>query len=259
MPDNKKLFTPVEQTPRYKLVAQQIAELINTGQLPAESKMPTDRELVDQLGVSRATVREAMIALEITGFIENRFGAGAYVCSVVPEVSTLSQVTGPGPFELLEARMVIEGEIALLASQLVTKEQLNYLERCNVEMKNETIDIVSGGKSDQEFHKQIARVTENTSLINLVSEFWRERARLPMWVRLHSRIGDDEEIRQQLILEHDAIVSALREKDGQLAKDTMRSHIASFGRSLLERWDGLEENQKQNLSPPSERLVRQLR
>lgn len=259
MPKLKKIFTPVEQLPRYKLVAQQIAELISSGQLAAESKMPTDRELVDQLSVSRATVREAMIALEIAGFIENRFGAGAYVCALVPEVSALSAVSGPGPFELLEARMVLEGEIAFLASQLITKEQLKYLERCNISMRDETIDVVSGDKSDQEFHIQIARATGNTAFINMVTEFWRERAKLPMWVQMHSRISDEEAVRDQLIREHEAVVCALHNRDAQAAKDTMRAHIGSFGRSLLERWNGLEENQKEDIAPPSERLVRQLR
>ena len=81
------MFKPVEQTPRYKLVAQQIADLILSGRLERGTKMPTERELVEELGVSRPTVREAMIALEITGFVENSFGAGAYV-SVAPPCSS---------------------------------------------------------------------------------------------------------------------------------------------------------------------------
>ncbi len=259
MSENKNIFTPVEQVPRYKLVAQQIAELITSGQLAPESKMPTDRELVDLLGVSRATVREAIIALEITGYIENRFGAGAYVCGIPPAAGALSAVSGPGPFELLEARMVLEGEIAFLASQLITKKQLRYLEQCNIEMKREKVEVVSGGKSDQEFHVHIARATENTALIKMVSEFWRERTRLPMWVRMHRRIGDDTDILEQLVFEHETVVSALHARDAELAKETMQGHIASFGKSLLERWDGLEENQKEHVVPPSERLVRQLR
>lgn len=259
MSERKSIFTPVEQMPRYKLVAQQIAELITSGQLPVESKMPTDRELVDQLGVSRTTVREAMIALEITGFIENRFGAGAYVSAMPPEASALSEVSGPGPFELLEARMVVEGEIAYLASQLITKEQLCFLESCNTEMEKIAKDVVSGHKSDQAFHIQIARATENTALINMVTEFWRERTRLPMWVRMHSRIGDEEMYRDQQLREHRALVCALRAKEAQQAKDAMREHIASFGRHLLEKWKGLEDNQKEEVEPPSERLVRQLR
>jgi len=259
MSGSRNIFTPIEQVPRYKLVAQQIAELITSGQLAAESKMPTDRELVDQLGVSRATIREAMIALEITGFIEVRFGAGAYVSAVVPAASALGAVTGPGPFELLEARMVVEGEIAYIASQLITKQQLRYLERCNVGMKHETIDVISGGKSDREFHKHIARATENTALINMVSEFWRERTRLPMWVRMHKRLGEERDIRDQIIHEHEAVVSALHARDAERAKDAMRTHIASFGRSLIERWNGLEENEKEEVAPPSERLVRALR
>lgn len=259
MSEYKSIFTPVEQIPRYKLVAQQIAELIKSGQLSAESKMPTDRELVDQLGVSRTTVREAMIALEITGFIENRFGAGAYVSAFAPETSALSQVSGPGPFELLEARMVVEGETAYMASQLISEEQLNYLKRCNSEMENEAKDIVSGLKSDQAFHIQIARATRNTALVNMVAEFWRERTRLPMWVRMHSRVGNEEMYRDQQIREHEALVSALHARDAQWAKDAMREHIASFGRHLLEKWKDLEENQKEDVEPPSERFVRQLR
>lgn len=259
MSESKKLFTPVEQMPRYKLVAQQIAELISSGELVAESKMPTDRELVDQLGVSRATVREALIALEITGFVENRFGGGVYVSAIPPSTSALSQVTGPGPFELLEARMVIEGEIAAVASQLITAEQLAFLERCNVEMKLETNNVFSGGKSDRAFHNQIVRATENTALINIVAEFWQERTRLPMWVQMHSRLGDVEDFRDRLISEHEALVTALHARDAQQSKDMMRAHIASFGRSLLERWNGLEDEQKDDIAPPSERLVQQLR
>jgi len=259
MKHSNKIFTPVEQMPRYKLVAQQIAELINSGQLPVETKMPTDRELVEQLGVSRATVREAMIALEISGFIENRFGAGAFVAALPPEAGALSQVTGPGPFELLEARMVIEGEIAFVASQLITSERIDNLLQCNIAMREESDNVLSGGKADREFHNQIVKSTENTALINIVSEFWRERTRLPMWVRMHQRLGEVEEMREQLIAEHQAIVSALQQGDGQLAKDTMRAHIASFGRSLLERWHGLEDEQKDDVRPPSDRLVQQLR
>ncbi len=259
MPENKNLFTPVEQVPRYKLVAQQIAELIRSGQLPAESKMPTDRELVDQLGVSRATVREAMIALEISGFIDNRFAAGSYVAAIPPEVGALSRVTGPGPFELLEARMVIEGEIAAEAAQLITSEQVEALNQCNAAMREESGNVVSGGKADSEFHIQIAKATENTALINIVSEFWRERRRLPLWVQMHHRLGDIEEIRDQLITEHMAVVSALHAREPQQAKDAMRAHIASFGRSLLERWHELEDEQKDDVTPPSERLVQQLR
>jgi len=259
MSDNKSIFTPVEQMPRYKLVAQQIAELITSGQLAAESKMPTDRELVDQLGVSRTTVREAMIALEITGFIENRFGAGAYVSAMPPEAGALSEVSGPGPFELLEARMVVEGEIAYIASQLITKTQLRFLESCNNEMERVAKDVISGHKPDQAFHIQIARATENTALVSMVTEFWRERARLPMWVRMLGRIGDEERYRDQQLQEHKALVSALQAKDAQQAKDAMREHIASFGRHLLEKWKDLEENQKEDVEPPSDRLVRQLR
>ena len=100
------MFKPIEQTPRYKLVERQIADLILCGRLAPGTKMPTERELVDELGVSRSTVREAMIVLEVTGFVDNSFGGGAVVSRAPPASSPLADVEQPGPFELLEARMM---------------------------------------------------------------------------------------------------------------------------------------------------------
>lgn len=259
MSSTKAVFNPVEQAPRYKLVARQIVELIEAGELVPGTKMPPDRELVAQLGVSRATIREATIALEIAGFIDNRYGAGAYVAALPPESGAISELSGPGPFELLEARMVLEGEIAAIASQLIDKQDIEALKRCNEKMRNETNKRFWGGNADEEFHRTIARATSNTALSNMVAEFWRQRTRLPMWVRMHSRVGELDEFRMELIVEHEAIVNALESGDAAQSREAMRAHIASFGRSLLNRWNTLEDVQREDTPPPSDRLVKQLR
>jgi len=255
----KTRLRQVEQVPRYKLAARQIADLIECGELRPGSKMPTDRELVDRLGVSRATIREAIIALEISGFVENRFGAGAFVSHNLPESSALSKVSGPGPFELLEARMLVEGEIAFLASQSITDEQLSRMEECNRKMRWEEGDRLRIGSADEQFHRILAQATQNTALINMVAQFWSERTKLPMWVQLHREVGDMGELREQLVAQHELVVLALHERHAEKSKQAMRSHIASVGRLLLDSWNTLEHNQKEDITPPSEQLVKQLR
>ncbi len=251
------MFKQVEQIPRYRLVAEQIADLIVSGKLIRGSKMPPDRELVERLGVSRATVREAMIALEISGFVENRFGAGAYISETPPISSKINVATTPGPFELLEARMTIEGEIASLAAQHITEGDIKRLEYCIACMRDEKAEEFWGGNADEEFHITIANATNNTSFVNIVREFWRQRTQMPMWVQMHGRINVDT-MRDLLIEEHLVIVEALKSGDSQRAGNAMRNHISSFGRSLLEKWNTLDETTKTAITPPEARLMNRL-
>ena len=249
------MFKPVEQTPRYKLVAQQIADLILSGNLERGAKMPTERELVEELGVSRPTVREAMIALEITGFVENSFGAGAYVSNTPPPTSPLTDMNQPGPFELLEARMLIEGEVAQLAAQHVTDRELDNLRACNERMH--TNDPDEFWLSDEEFHVAIAGASKNSAFANIVRDFWRQRTRMPMCVRMTERVSVDD-VRDGIIDTHHRIVDALAARDGERAKTEIQAHLGDFGRALLDKWNGLENDLRNELSPPAERLVRQL-
>ncbi len=251
------MFKQVEQTPRYRMVAEQIADLIISGQLSRGAKMPPDRELVEKLGVSRATIREAMIALEISGFVENRFGAGAYVSETPPISSKLNVAATPGPFELLEARMTIEGEIASIAAQNIIDEDIKRLEYCISCMRDEKAEEFWGGNADEEFHIIIANATNNMSFVNIVREFWRQRTQMPMWVQMHGRINV-ETMRSLLIEEHLIIVEALKAGDPVLAGNAMRNHISSFGRSLLEEWNTLDETTRTETSPPDERLMDRL-
>ena len=249
------MFAQIEQTPRYKIVAKQIAELIVAKKLPHGSKMPTDRELVEMLGVSRATVREAIIALEISGFVENRFGAGAYVSKSPPYSSQLTGMNDPGPFELLQARRIIEGEIASVAAEYITPDDILHLEKCIDQMRSEK--AAWGENADEEFHVSIARITRNQSFVNIVTEFWRQRTRMPMWVQMHNRVNL-EDMRSDLVSEHTEIVKALKAGDSSAAGQSMRKHICSFAKSLLEKWNDLGEDARSGSVAPDERLVREL-
>ncbi|MEH6834045.1 MULTISPECIES: FadR/GntR family transcriptional regulator [Falsihalocynthiibacter] len=251
------MFKPVAQVPRYRLVAQQIADRILEGALKAGQKMPAERVLVESLGVSRATIREALIALEITGYVENRFGAGVQVAARPPRDNQLLELAGPGPFELLEARIMIEGEVAALAAENIGPEEIARLKMLIDAMQNESGSAFWGENADEEFHLTIARATGNLALVNAVAEFWRQRLQMPMWVKIHSRVNVDA-MKPQLIQEHVEIVAALELGNGPKAREAMRRHIALFGAQILDGWQALAPEDRQEVSPPPERLRRRV-
>src|SRR5258706_1264495 len=107
----------------YRQIADQLTMLITSGEFRRGERLPSERDLAVQLGVSRPSVREALIALEIQGLVEVRVGAGIFVAQAErPAVVPVNE--GQGPFELLRARWLIEGEIAALAAREGTKGEL---------------------------------------------------------------------------------------------------------------------------------------
>src|SRR5512134_693627 len=101
----------IEPRRLYRQIADQIRTLITSGEYATGSRLPPERDLARQLGVSRPSVREALIALEVEGLVEVRIGSGIYVQSQQAVLGS-EQHAAWGPFELLRARWVIEGEVA---------------------------------------------------------------------------------------------------------------------------------------------------
>src|SRR3954462_13932785 len=102
-------FQAVVSQRLYQQVAQQISDLIRSGELPSGERLPAERDLAKRLGVSRPTIREAMVALEIAKFVEIRTGSGVYVraaATSAPDDPARARFdSGPGPFDLLTARL----------------------------------------------------------------------------------------------------------------------------------------------------------
>src|SRR5512142_2617649 len=111
----------IEPRRLYRQIADQIRTLIGSGEFPAGARLPPERDLAKQLRVSRPSVREALIALEVEGLVEVRVGSGIYVQSPPPPLPSLVSSAnghGPaGPFELIDARRAIEGECAAIAAK----------------------------------------------------------------------------------------------------------------------------------------------
>ena len=187
-----------------------------------------ERELATSLGVSRASVREAIISLEMGGLVEVRVGTGIFVTAPAAE-SAAARDAGPGPFELLQARKLIEGEIAAAAAAAATQSDLDLLRQCVVRMESHVDDFAARESSDREFHLGIAKATGNGSLELVVEGLWDQRAEL--WGRMQQHFHTPE-LARKTIRDHAAILSAITARDPKGARAAMHRHLARVVREF---------------------------
>ena len=247
MPKPPASLRPIVQHPRYRLVADQIAASLRAGELALGAKMPTDKDLVEQLGVSRATVREAMIALELLGYVETRFGAGAYVASILPEEPAPDAPQVPGYFELVEARFHIESMIAGLAAVACSADDTCALRGFVAQMVAPGASLEAVEEADRAFHLTLARATENSVFIGIVEQFWAARKSYPAWTRTHN-LHRDEDREQYFGGEHLAIIEAIEARDPQQAISAMQIHCRNSGQPMLTNWEEMGERPPPNSS-----------
>jgi GntR family uxuAB operon transcriptional repressor len=226
----------VEPRRLYRQIADQISELIASGEFPPGARLPAERELATSLGVSRASVREAIISLEMGGLVEVRVGTGIFVTAPLTQGST-ARDGGPGPFELLQARRLIEGEIAALAASKASREDLDSLRECVARMETHVDDFAVREASDREFHLRIAKATGNGSLELVVEGLWNQRAEL--WGRMQ-RHFHTVELAHKTIRDHAAILEAIAARDPSGARAAMHRHLTRVVREFQRGMDGRE-------------------
>ncbi len=226
----------VEPRRLYRQIADQIAQLIASGEYRPGARLPAERDLAISLGVSRASVREAIISLEMGGLVEVRVGSGIFVTAPVAEAAAAGDA-GPGPFELLQARKLIEGEIAAVAAARAAQPDLDSLRQCVERMQAHIDNFAMREASDREFHLGIAKATGNGSLELVVAGLWEQRAEL--WGRLQQHFHTPE-LARKTIRDHMAILSAIEARDPEAARAAMHRHIA---RVVREFQRGLEDRE----------------
>ncbi len=219
----------------YRRVIDFAAAQMNAGTFPIGARLPTERELAESLAVSRATVREAMVALEIMGVVEIRKGSGIYV--VAPSaLNGRVAALDIGAFELLEARRSIEAEVAALAAQRIAADELAELQALLDVMTQK--DIAATERADREFHLCIAKATGNAAMVSVVTDLWNMRDRCPLARTIHQRArGGDELLRLE---EHRTVFDALRAKDPDHARQAMRDHLDAVIDHLLAKTESDE-------------------
>jgi DNA-binding FadR family transcriptional regulator len=213
----------------YRQIADQIAELIASGEFPAGSRLPAERELAVSLGVSRTSVREAIISLEMSRLVEVRVGTGIFVTAPGTHAHGNGADAGPGPFELLDARKLIEGEIAALAAKNGKADDFDALQRSVESMEAHVDDFATRESVDRDFHLRIAQATGNSSLELVVQGLWNQRAEL--WGRLQQHFHTAD-LASQTIRDHAAIARAIAARDPAAARAAMHRHITRVAREF---------------------------
>ena len=227
--------------PRYRVVADQIAELIRQGDLQPGQKMPPDSELVEMLQVSRPTIREAMISLEMMGYVETRFGFGAYVAQKLPTQNGL--IENCSFSELVEARFWFEADIAAIAAVSITDEELGELRRIYDTMNTGKLTVQEIDGFDTDFHMLIARSTKNNMFISIMDQLWSVRERFPKWARIRRQILNAEKNVSAVQEEHNAILCALEAHDPRAARIAMQVHCKNFGVPFVQEWQDQQGNE----------------
>ena len=207
----------------YRKIARQLSGLIEAGEFAPGQRLPAERELAHQLGVSRPSVREALIALEIEGKVEVRVGAGVFVVAASPTSALPTQEEGEGPFELLGARRVVEGETAAWAAREAAPEEIAAI-RASVEAMaalppgDQRTDGI-----DRDFHLAIARGTHNGAMVWVVQMLW-DHGRGAMWRQMEKHFQTPA-LRNATLRDHRAICKAIEAHDARTARAGMHRHL----------------------------------
>lgn len=226
------LLVPVKQQKVYSQIVDQFIGLIERGEFQPGMQLPAERELAKYLGVSRASLREALTVMQMMGLVKTVSGQGTFICEKEEknEPAFSTPLTGDeSPFAILQARKVIEPAIAALAAiqrQDDSLEKMNgILDRVLADhSRNQVVgDVFSEG--DREFHMEIARATGNTILI-VTQQMIHDVMGQKLWLALmrHTSIATPGRFEEAMV-EHQGILEAIRNRESQLASSRTKAHL----------------------------------
>lgn len=240
----------------YRQIAEQLRELMSRGELRPGERLPAERDLAKQLGVSRPSVREALIALEVEGWVEVRTGSGVFVLDRgVRRIETRKvPETEWGPLELIRARRAVEGEIAALAATHARRKDIDAIREGIERMQEETERGLAPLAGDRMFHAAIAESTGNAVLVDIVRQFWDSR-RGPLFERLGDYFESAPSWRTAIV-EHNAVLDAIRAHDAEGARAAMQQHMDRSHTRFNASWS--RANPTEHSLPPAQRTRRQL-
>lgn len=231
----------VEPTRLYRQIAEQLRGLIARGEFVAGTRLPAERDLAKQLGVSRPSVREALIALEVEGWVEVRVGSGIYV---QPPTQRNGQAAGRagdspagaewGPLQLMQARAVVEAEVAALAARHARKPQLGAIAGALAQMQDEAAAGIEPRAGDEAFHDAVAQACGNEVLADTVRSYWSAR-HAPLFLRLGDHFETPASWSAALV-EHAAVLAAIRARDPLAARAAMQQHLKKATNRYSASW-----------------------
>lgn len=216
---------PLEPKRLYRHIAEQLRALMEAGEFTIGQRLPAERDLAVQMGVSRPSVREALIALEVEGWVEVRSGSGVYVQRNTPPIADAKAAYDEwGPLELIMARGLIEGEAAAMAAQQANQEQIDRIADALAQMKLALKEHKDPLVGDELFHRAIAQACGNEVLADTVSRYWLAR-RSPLYLRLADYFERPASWRA-VLAEHSAVLNAIKNRKPNAAREAMQNHMS---------------------------------
>jgi len=227
---------PVKTRRIYEEIVEQIRLLVSEGHVKAGDRLPSERDLAERLQVSRASVREALSALEMMGLLEIRSGEGTYIKqvnidSVVAPLAWVLSMEKDTVLELLEVRKILETQAAVLAAERAESEELMEMREALEEMRHDLRSERLGADSDHSFHYAIARGTRNKILIRLMNAISDTMHQTLKASRI--KLYESEGIPERLYREHEEIYMAIEAKAPQEACRLMLSHLEGVEKEYL--------------------------
>ncbi|MGS2720174.1 FadR/GntR family transcriptional regulator [Paraglaciecola aestuariivivens] len=220
-------------------IVEKIESLIDSGKYLPGSRLPPERELAETFDVSRPTIREAIIALEVRQRVEVKTSSGVYVLENPNDLPTDVTVSA---FELTQARALVEGEAAALAAGAITEQELKQLNETLIAMENG----IEPEKADREFHLIISRSTRNNAVLLAVKKFWQLRDSEPDIINAYKNVCDGSD--SDRLAEHRNIYLALQNRNAAQARAAMHQHFNRLINNLFEvsESQALEEVKKKS-------------
>lgn len=218
----------------FEIVARRIAAMIQARYEIGE-RLPAERDLAKTFGVSRPTVREAILSLAMSGMLKVRSNSGVYVISrhEAPDVHALE---GYGPFENLEARQLIEPQIAAIAAQRASETTVAQLAEALAMMRWEHAQGREADTSDHRFHMVLAEATGNGALVSISDSLWRAQTESGIWREIHNHMRM-EDYRPMWLRDHEDIFEAVRLRNPRKASSAMTRHLNNIRDALMEASD----------------------
>lgn len=227
---------PIKTRKIYEEIAEQLRKLVSTGKLLPGDRLPSERELAERLQVSRASVREALSALEMMGLLEVRSGEGTYIRnvnidSVVAPIAWVLSLEKDTIVQLMEVRKILESQAVSLAAERAVDAEIREMAEA-LEMMRQDLEAGQIGEvADIRFHFAITRATHNAILIrimNSISDTMQQTLKIS-----RSKLYNSKEILERLYQEHTAILNAIRAHDPEKACECMLSHLVQVEEDTL--------------------------
>ena len=228
-----QMFKPIKKAKVYEEIVAKIKDMVEKGRFKAGDQLPVERELAEVFRVSRSSVREALRSLESQGFIESRQGDGTYIASDNPIESLVSPLASviltekDDQMELFEMRRMIEPDLAYLAAERATEEEIAMMAEV-LDVQEEQIARGESGKDvDKNFHYIMARAAKNKALMRITDNI------IDLLAESREQYLQVEGRPQKSILRHREVLEAIRLRDPERAEKCMLEHLMDIETSLF--------------------------